>query len=88
MIREAIAAQSYDYWSQLFAALDVCVEPVRTLAEAVGSPLATERGWVVNIPLSADDDSKTQPQIAHPIKYSRSQPSYRYVGRALGADEI
>ena len=88
MIRGAIAAQSYDYWSQLFAALDVCVEPVRTLAEAVDSPLASERGWVVQVPLSADEPGITQPQIAHPIKFSRSQPSYRYVGRALGADEI
>ncbi len=89
LIRTAIAAQSYDYWTHVFQALDVCVEPVRTLAEAVASPLASERGWVVDVPLDARAPSGGQQrQIAHPIKYSRSKPVYNYVGRAVGADEI
>jgi alpha-methylacyl-CoA racemase len=87
MIRDAIAAQSLDYWNQLFAALDVCVEPVLSLAEAVESDLAKQRGWVVDVPLEKGG-AETQKQIANPIKFSRSQPVYRYVGRALGADEV
>lgn len=87
MIREAIAAQPLEYWNQLFAALDVCVEPVLSLAEAVDSELANQRGWVVDVPLEVGSD-KTQKQIAHPIKYSRSQPVYRFMGRAVGADEV
>lgn len=87
MIREAIAQQSFEYWNQLFAALDVCVEPVLSLAEAVGSELAEQRGWVVDVPLEIGND-KTQKQLAHPIKFSRSQPVYRFIGRAVGADEV
>ena len=87
MIRDAISANTLDYWNQLFAALDVCVEPVLSLAEAVDSELAKQRGWVVEVPLEMGQP-KTQKQLAHPIKYSRSQPAYRYVGRAVGADEV
>ncbi len=87
MIRDAISAHTLDYWNQLFAALDVCVEPVLSLAEAVDSELAKQRGWVVEVPLEMGQP-KTQKQLAHPIKYSRSQPAYRYVGRAVGADEV
>jgi alpha-methylacyl-CoA racemase len=87
MISEAIAAHPFDYWNQLFAALDVCVEPVLSLAEAVGSELAAQRGWIVDVPLEIGN-AKTQMQLAHPIKYSRSQPVYRFVGRAVGADEV
>lgn len=87
MISDAIAAQPLEYWNQLFAALDVCVEPVLSLAEAVESDLATQRGWVVDVPLEIGN-AKTQKQLAHPIKFSRSQPVYRFVGRAVGADAV
>ena len=87
MIRDAIAQQPLEYWNQLFAALDVCVEPVLSLAEAVESDLATQRGWVVDVPLEIGN-AKTQKQLAHPIKFSRSQPVYRFVGRAVGADAV
>ena len=87
MIRDAISAQPLDYWNQLFAALDVCVEPVLSLAEAVESDLAKQRGWVVDVPLESGN-AKTQKQLAHPIKFSRSQSVYRFVGRALGTDEV
>lgn len=87
LISEAIAAHPLDYWNQLFAALDVCVEPVLSMAEAVESKLAEQRSWVVDVPLEIGN-AKTQKQLAHPIKYSRSQPVYRFVGRAVGADEV
>ncbi len=87
MIRDAISAHPLAYWNQLFAALDVCVEPVLSLAEAVDSQIAKERGWVVEVPLEVGQ-TKTQKQLAHPIKCSRSKPVYRFVGRAVGADEI
>lgn len=87
MISDAIAVHPLDYWNQLFAALDVCVEPVLSMAEAVESSLADQRGWIVEVPLEIDN-LKTQKQLAHPIKYSRSQPVYRFVGRAVGADEV
>ncbi len=87
MIQATIAEQTFEYWNQLFAALDVCVEPVLSLAEAVNSELAVERGWLVDVPLT-QDQPQSQKQLAHPIKYSRSQPVYRFIGKAVGADEV
>ncbi|MFZ3192046.1 MAG: CaiB/BaiF CoA-transferase family protein [Moraxellaceae bacterium] len=84
-IAATVASQSFAHWQQVFSALDVCVEPVLSLGEAVQSDLATQRGWLVDVPLS-EEGGATQKQLAHPIKFSRSQPVYRFVGRALGAD--
>lgn len=84
-IADAIVSQSFAHWQQVFATLDVCVEPVLSLGEAVQSDLAQQRGWLVDVPLVAGEAS-AQKQLAHPIKFSRSQPVYRFVGRELGAD--
>ncbi len=84
-IADAVSQQPFSHWQQVFTALDVCVEPVLSLGEAVQSDLAQQRGWLVDVPL-ATDTSATQKQLAHPIKFSRSQPVYRFVGRELGAD--
>lgn len=84
-IQHAVAQQPFSHWKQVFAALDVCVEPVLTLGEAVQSDLAVQRGWLVDVPLS-EGATATQKQLAHPIKFSRSQPVYHYVGRGLGED--
>jgi len=84
-IADAVAQRPLAHWQQVFATLDVCVEPVLSLGEAVQSDLAIQRGWLVDVPLS-EGEAVTQKQLAHPIKFSRSQPVYRFVGRALGAD--
>ena len=62
------------------------VEPVLSLQEALNSPLAEARNWVVNVPLNIDS-TETEPQLACPIKFSRSQASYQYIGQALGAGD-
>lgn len=82
-VSEAIAAQPFSHWQQVFAALDVCVEPVLSLKEAAQSQLAQERGWLVDVPLTAAH-SASQKQLACPIKFSRSQPRYDYIGQQLG----
>ena len=82
-VADAIAAQSYVHWQQVFATLDVCVEPVLSLKEAAESPLAAERGWVVEVPLT-EGNANTQKQLACPIKFSRSAARYDYVGQQLG----
>lgn len=84
-IADAVSQQPFSHWQQVFTALDVCVEPVLSLGEAVQSDLAQQRGWLVDVPLATDTNA-TQKQLAHPIKFSRSQPVYRFVGRELGAD--
>lgn len=82
-VAAAIAAQPYAHWQQVFATLDVCVEPVLSLKEAAESSLAAERGWVVEVPLT-EGNPKTQKQLACPIKFSRSVVRYDYVGQQLG----
>lgn len=82
-VSEAIAAQPFSHWQQVFASLDVCVEPVLSLKEAAESALAKERGWVVDVPLTTEGQS-SQKQLACPIKFSRSVARYDYIGEALG----
>ena len=82
-IQEKIKAKTFKEWHEIFANLDVCVEPVLSLSEALNSPLAQQRGWIVNVPLQ-NNTPDTEPQIACPIKFSRSQIRYSFVGQKLG----
>lgn len=82
-IRDKIKAKTFDVWTHIFQAQDVCVEPVLQLDEALDSALAKQRAWVVDVPLYAGSD-QTEPQLACPIKLSRSQAQYRYIGQGLG----
>lgn len=82
-IAEKIKSETFAHWQQCFAQVDVCVEPVLHLHEALNSQLAKERGWVVDVPLSPNSE-QTEPQLACPIKFSRSAPSYCFVGQGLG----
>ena len=82
-IQAKIAEKTFDHWKTIFSELDVCVEPVMKLDEALSSDLAEQRGWVVNVPVKSDS-SDTEPQLAFPIKFSRSQPQYQFIGQALG----
>lgn len=83
-IQDKIGQKSLVEWQQVFASLDVCVEAVLTLEEAFSSDLARERGWVVQVPLSAGS-TQTEAQFACPIQFSRSQKRYDFVGQPLGA---
>jgi crotonobetainyl-CoA:carnitine CoA-transferase CaiB-like acyl-CoA transferase len=82
-IREKIKTQTLATWNDLFSQLDVCVEPVLSLDEALNSKISKERGWVINVPLKANAD-QTEPQLACPLKFSRSQMRYQYIGQQLG----
>jgi len=74
-------------WTTLFAARDVCVEPVLTIPEMLAHPQVQARGLVVDVP---KPDGGTQKQIASPLKFSAGKAEYRGVGTAVGAhtDEI
>ena len=85
-IQDKIKTQSFATWQQVFAQYDVCVEPVFTLDEALHSPLAQQRGWTVEVPIQQNAE-KTETQLACPIKFSRSQMRYDYIGQALGAGQ-
>ncbi len=82
-IRDKIKSKNLAEWNQLFEQLDVCVEPVLSLDEALQSQISQQRNWVVNVPLKPNSD-QTEPQLACPIKFSRSQMQYHYIGQQLG----
>lgn len=79
----AFKTKSFAEWTEIFSALDACVEPVLNLAETVAHPHFQARGMVVDVPLAS---GKTVQQIASPIKFSGSQPHYPSGGTAIGKD--
>jgi alpha-methylacyl-CoA racemase len=70
-----------DAWASFFAGLDVCVEPVMTLGEVVDDLQTLTRGMIVDVCLP---DGKTVRQFAHPVKFSRTSPQYRFAGVSAG----
>ena len=82
-MQEKFKTQDFAAWQQLFQNLDICVEPVLSLDEALVSPIADQRGWVVDVPLS-ENAEQTEPQLACPIKFSRSKMNYAFIGQGLG----
>ncbi len=85
-IQDKIKTQTLNAWQTIFQDQDVCVEPVLQLQEALASDLAQQRGWVVDIPRRQTSD-ETERQLACPIKFSRSEIRYDYIGQALGESE-
>ncbi len=81
-IKEAIASKTLAEWTDIFAQLDVCVEPVLTTSEALDHPHAIARHIVVDVPMHNGDSQK---QIGTPIKISNHEPEYRFTGSAVGA---
>ncbi len=84
-VAEAFRTRTYTEWLGVFAAMDACVEPVLSFAEAVDHPQLKARGMVVDVPRP---DGSSQRQLASPIKFSACDPQYRHVGAALGADTL
>ena len=82
-IQSKVELKSLNDWLEIFKPLDVCVEPVLYLDEALNSDLAQQRGWVVDVPIKANA-TETERQLACPIKLSRSSAKYQYIGQALG----
>ena len=82
-IQEKVSEKTFEQWLSIFNQLDVCVEGVQNLDEALNSDLAKERGWVVNVPLTSASQ-EFEAQLAFPIKFSRSQPQYLFIGQELG----
>lgn len=81
-IQREIEKRPLKEWVALFAEVDVCVEPVLTVAEALADPQAEARSMVVSVP---GPDDGTVRQVAHPLKFSASRPVYRHIGVEPGA---
>lgn len=82
-LKETLRQKTLAEWTDIFAGVDACVEPVLTIQEALDHPHTKARQMVVHVPRP---NGTTQPQIGTPIRLSTHTPLYRHVGRKLGAD--
>jgi alpha-methylacyl-CoA racemase len=74
-------SKTREEWTAIFREVDSCVEPVLSFAEAMTSEHAASRRIVVDVPLEGGGAVR---QIANPIKFSKTQQEYKYVGVASG----
>lgn len=74
--------RSFDELRECFAAIDACVEPVLSLAQATEHPQLQAREVVTQVPR---DDGSLQAQMACPLKFSEGLPAPRHIGVGLGA---
>ena len=81
-IRATIASKTLAEWTAIFSQLDVCVEPVLSIEEALQHPQIQERGMVVEVP---KPDGGTQKQVASPIHISDHTPNYQFIGSQRGS---
>ncbi len=84
-IAATIAQRSLADWMAIFTPLDVCVEPVLTVEEALAHPQTAARGLLVETPRG---DGTIQRQIGHPLRFSASRPFYRCVGPRPGEHTV
>jgi crotonobetainyl-CoA:carnitine CoA-transferase CaiB-like acyl-CoA transferase len=82
-LKEVIKSRSFEEWKACFAKLDVCVEPVLSLAEAVNHPHFQERQMVIEVPRKKEAP-EVQKQSAPPIKFSNSVLKPTHAGCEVG----
>lgn len=89
-IRAVIRTKTRAQWTEIFRDTDACVEPVLSAGEALMQEQQLRaRQMVVDVELPLQP-GKRVPQIANPIKMSKTPPEYRHCGYPLGyhTDEI
>ncbi len=86
-VARAIAARPLAHWIEVFRGTDACVEPVRTLGEAVANPPIADRGMVITVPGEGGAEFR---QIANPIRFDSGRCNAGFAGTALGrhTDEV
>ena len=77
-----IRSRTLEEWQDVFAKLDVCVEPVLSVNEALSHPHTQARSMIVSVPHT---DGSQQRQVAAPVKMSGHTPEYRRTGCLAGA---
>lgn len=72
-----------DEWTQIFAKLDACVEPVINLEEAAADEHLNERGMWPEVDLPETEYLKVR-QLGCPVKLSACPPVYQHAGYPEG----
>jgi alpha-methylacyl-CoA racemase len=67
-ITDKIKSQAMSHWQTVFAAIDVCVEPVLTLNEAAANEHFVARGMITT---ATDNDGNSIPQINSALPFRR-----------------
>jgi alpha-methylacyl-CoA racemase len=70
LLKQRFSEHNFDYWCDLFATLDCCVEPMLSINEAANHPQLQARGMVINYQTAKNTDVK---QAACPIHFSKSK---------------
>ncbi len=85
-LKAEIAAEmkkkTYAEWAEVFIKMDSCTEPVLSFSEACEHPHIQARELLVDVP---KPDGSFQKQLASPIKFSKTQASYRFIGTEVGS---
>jgi crotonobetainyl-CoA:carnitine CoA-transferase CaiB-like acyl-CoA transferase len=81
------ATKTMAEWTEIFGALDACVEPVLKISEMVEHPQVKARGMVTGVPKKGGGHQR---QINSPFKFSKTETEMRWTGPSLGehSDEI
>lgn len=82
-IAHCLASRPLADWVVLFSNLDLCVEPVLDIAEAITQPQVLARDMIVGVKKA---DGTEQQQVGTPFKFSASQIQYKHIGQKPGAD--
>ncbi len=80
-IAERIASYPLDHWTGVFREVDACVEPVRSLGDAISAPPLSERDMIITV---ANEDGTKFRQIANPIKFASGSFNAAFAGARLG----
>ena len=80
-IKRVFKTKTLAEWIDLFAGVDVCIEPVLTMDEVAADPQTKAREMIVDVPLP---DGKKVRQFANPIKFSTTPPQYNFAGLPPG----
>lgn len=81
LLKGRFAEHTFDYWCEVFADRDCCVEPMLTINESANHPHMQAREMVINY---QTDKQSTIRQAACPIKFSASKQSTPTVAPATG----
>ncbi len=68
-------------WEELFKDVDSCTEPVLSFSEACDHPQIKAREMLVSV----GEEGSEQVQLACPIKFSKTPPSYQFTGVEPGS---
>ncbi|MEY8262651.1 MAG: CaiB/BaiF CoA-transferase family protein [Bermanella sp.] len=81
LLKGRFAEHTFDYWCEVFADRDCCVEPMLTINESANHPHMQAREMVINY---QTDKQSTIRQAACPIKFSASKQATPTVAPATG----